>query len=490
MECFSCGNPPSHECHCLATTLYYCQVCLPIHVLSIPSMLHSVQELNQPLASPLCSECNANICEAICLCQRVGICKSCLVPHVLRPGSHFIEYIRIEKKQSKDTFDMERKVSTTDTVKTEVVENIKHLEEFKLKVAEGKEIVMEALKKAADNLILNAENSKKKMEAALENIKGSKVPREDQWPYNFKRRQGSMTPSRRTVSMSNNMKLCETELNIENILKSVANIGKVTIFGDITPVQEIFLYYFKPKQREMITIEVSSFYIVKKIFPKALALPEAGSWCEGPQKQIIFCGGCKSTGFSNEVLLIDPITMNFRQLPNMKYPRAMAAVIFLNNCFYTFGGYSGTNLNTCEKFVFATGKWEELPNMPVSRSAFTLAVKDKRLYMSGDSNRVDVFDTESDIFIKCEIDLPEANYSTLVNHNGNLVLVQNESAWSIDLAALKIKKICPIPLGKWWSCFSPLVEKSLIIFARYDDGHLWILDVENNTIVKKFKLIG
>ena len=297
-----------------------------------------------------------------------------------------------------------------------------------------------------------------------------------------------MTPSRRSVSQ--NIKLCETELNVEAILKTVANLGKVVILGDITPVQEANLYYFKPKARELICMEISSFYIVKKIFPKALSLPEAGSWCEGPQKQIIFCGGCKSTGFTNEVLLIDPITMNFRQLPNMKSPRAIAAVAYLNNCFYAFGGYSGTNISSCEKFSFSTGKWEELPSMPVARSAFTIAVHNNKLYMTGDSKRLDIFDPDSNSYLACEIALPEASYSSLVSFNGSLILLQNESAWSIDLQTSQLKKICMIPAGKWWSCFVPYVYKSLVLLARYDDGHLWILDVENGSITKKYKLVS
>ena len=182
--------------------------------------------------------------------------------------------------------------------------------------------------------------------------------------------------------------------------------------------------------------------------------------------------------------------MNFKQLPNMKYPRAMAAVAYLNNCFYAFGGYSGSNLNSCEKFNFSTGKWEELPNMPVARSAFNLAIQNNILYMSGDSKRLDGFDTDKSLFITCGIALPEASYSSLISYSNSLVLIQNEACWDISLENLQVKMICQIPPGKWWSCFTPYVNGSLILFARYDDGHLWVLDMPKRSIVKKYKLIS
>jgi Kelch motif len=433
----------------------------------------------------LCSECKNRFYEAICLCRRVGICKPCLLFHVSSQGSHFIEYIRIEK-QSKDTSDLDKKPGT-ENIKMEVIENIKNLEEYKGKVAAGRDLIIEAVKKAAEDLISTADLSKKKMELALETIKNSRVPSEDQWPYNIKKRQGCMTPSRRAVTKD--IRLCETELNVDTVLKSVSNLGRVMILGDITPKQESSVYFFKPKARELIFIEVSSFYVVKKIFPKNLLLPDAGSWCEGPQKQIIFCGGCKSTGFTNEVFVIDPITLNFKILPVMKFPRAMAAVAYLNDCFYVFGGYSGTNLNVCEKYNFNTGTWKTLPCMPVARSAFNIAICNAKLYMNGDSKDLDIFDTETDKFIRSDIILPEATYSSLVAFKNNFLLIQNDGCWAVGLETGLVNKVGEIPFGKWWSCFPPYIYNNIILLVRYDDGCLWVYDTVSNSIIKKYKLI-
>jgi Kelch motif. len=174
----------------------------------------------------------------------------------------------------------------------------------------------------------------------------------------------------------------------------------------------------------------------------------------------------------------------------MKYPRAMSAVAYMDNKFYTFGGYSGTNLNTCEKFNFTTWKWELLPNMPVARSAFTIAVKNNLLYMNGDSNRLDAFNTETNEFIDTGIILPEASYSSLVTYKDKLILIQNDGSWEINLEDTKVSRVSTIPVGKWWSCFSPYIHNTYIYLARYDDGYLWIYDLSTNTIVKKYKLIS
>ena len=277
---------------------------------------------------------------------------------------------------------------------------------------------------------------------------------------------------------------------VEPILKNLSNLGKVKIHGDTTPVKEENLYYFKSKAREIVCIEYNSLYAVKKILPNRLVIPEAGSWCEGPDSNIIFCGGCKSTGFSKEVYLIDPITMNFKVLPNMNYPRALAAVAYLDNCIYVFGGYAGSNINTCEKFDFANNKWEELPKMQVARSAFNIAIQGKILYMSGDSDRLDAFDTEKNEYIKVNIPVPQASYSTLVSLYKDLILLQNDSAFEVNLTTSRTRRLSTIPQGKWWSSFVPHIKGNLIYLARYDDGFLWTFDTTNNSISKRYKLIS
>ncbi|OMJ96013.1 hypothetical protein SteCoe_389 [Stentor coeruleus] len=487
MDCSSCSSKAQYECSCLQNTRYFCSPCLSPHILSSLYLQHNVQEIGFTYTNPLCYECKAKFCEVICLCKRIGICKSCLPGHITISGSHFIDYIRTER-QSRDTFDMEKK-TVTDIVKQEVYENIKHLDDFKERVNKTKLFLIDAIQKSADELIASAENNKKKMEMALENINKTKTPRDDLWPYNFKRKQSSMTPSRR--SMNKEIKLCETELNTDAIMRSIANLGKVTLYGDINPVtQEENIYYFRPKAREMISIEIGSLYVVRKVFPKNLALAEAGSWCEGPGKSLIYCGGCKSTGFTNEVVQIDPINMNFRILPPMKSPRALAAVVFCNNIFYAFGGYSGTNINTCEKFSFSTGKWEDLPNMPVARSAFTIAVIDDLLYMTGDCTRLDIFNTKSDTFECAKVLVQQASYSSLAKTKDGLLLIQNESAFEIDLNSEDVRKVASIPQGKWWSCFPPQTQNGVVVFGRYDDGFLYTFDMNMYVLSKKFKLIA
>lgn len=487
MDCIACIDKACFECSCLAVPGNYCNKCLVEHIKQNVGIQHNIQETGgKLLPNPLCYECKFRFCEVICLCKRIGLCKVCLVAHVSSPGAHYLDYIRIEK-QSKDTFDMDKK-NTTDVVKNEVVENIKMIEDFIERLRSGRDSIVHALDKIVAELLASAEGCKKKLENALENIKNSRVPKEDQWPYNYRRRQGSMTPSRR--NMSGSFRLCETELNLEQAMKAILNLGKVSLLGDVQTTNEQILYYFKPKTKELACIEVDSFHCVKKFLPKNLVLAESPSWCEGPNKSILFCGGFKNSVFSSEVLMIDPISLQFRPLPNMKSTRAMSAVTFYNNELFVFGGYNGSNLDTSEKFSFASGKWEDLPNMPVARSAFNVAVVSGILYMTGDSERLDAFDPTLNKFIQTEAVLPQSNYSTLAAFKECLILIQNNVVLGIDLKNFGVKKIATASPGKWWSCFPPYVNGNVLIFSRADDGHLWTFDTVSGTLNKKLKIIG
>jgi hypothetical protein len=369
-----------------------------------------------------------------------------------------------------------------------VIENIKQLEDFIEKIKQSRDQLHASLDKMTSDLLSTAENSKKKLEVALEMIKNSRVPREDIWPYNYKKRQGAMTPSRRSMAVT--LKLCETELNVDAVFKAISTMGRVTLNGDVPHSQEQNLYFFKPKMKELVCVETSSFYTVKKILPKNLSLSESGSWCEGPNKQLIYVGGYTNRGFSSEVVLIDPISLNFRPMPSMKTGRAMSAVIFFNNELFVFGGYNGNNMDSCEKFSFSLNRWEDLPPMPVARSAFNLAESSGILYMSGDSKRLDAFNPVTNVYMENEAILAEASYSTLISFKENLILIQNESVYKIDLSSFSVRKIANAPNGKWWSCFPAYINSNTLVFSRADDGHLWAFDTAAGVLSKKLRVVS
>ena len=483
MDCSKCASKATQVCSCLSIPMAYCSSCLLSHITSSLSLQHSIQEVENKFGSQLCAECDFRFSEVFCLCLRVGVCKGCLTSHISSPGSHYIDYIKTEK-QSKDTFELDRK-QPAENLKNEVMENINQLEDFIEKVKQSREMLHTNIDRVTSDLLSSADSSKKKLEAALEMMKNSRVPKEDQWPYTYKKRQGAMTPSRRTMNI--NLRLCETELNIDSVVKAIANMGRVVLNGDVPQSQEQVLYVFKPKLKELACVD-TSFYVVKKILPRNLILPESGSWCEGPSKQLIFVGGYTSKGFSNEVMLIDPISLSFRMIPNMKTARAMSAICYYNNELFVFGGYNGTNMNLCEKFSFIHNRWIDLPPMPVARSAFNIAESGGILYMSGDSKRLDAFNPVTGVYVENEAILTESSYSSLVAFKDNLILIQNESIYSIDLNNFLVKKIAAAPSGKWWSCFPPYVTSNSIVFSRADDGHLWMFDTTSGYLSKKLKI--
>lgn len=128
--------------------------------------------------------------------------------------------------------------------------------------------------------------------------------------------------------------------------------------------------------------------------------------------------------------------------------------------------------------------------MPTARSAFTIARVGKYLYMCGDSNNIDVFDTENFTFIDLSLSIPEIeSYSTLIACGNHLLLFQNESCYKIDMISKEASVLLRIPKGQWWSVFAPIECKDNLFFTRYDDFGLYRYDIQNNTLSKELTFL-
>ena len=70
--------------------------------------------------------------------------------------------------------------------------------------------------------------------------------------------------------------------------------------------------------------------------------------------------------------MIDYYFNSCQKLPDMHSARAFPSVYYSNSCVYVFGGYTGSSIKHAEKYDLMRKSWIRLPDMPSSRSAFTV----------------------------------------------------------------------------------------------------------------------
>ena len=162
---------------------------------------------------------------------------------------------------------------------------------------------------------------------------------------------------------------------------------------------------------------------------------------------------------------------------------------FYKDVVYVFGGYSGKNLSSSEKYDLKTERWTEIADMPINRSAFSVVVHNGFFYMTGDNKNLDKYNPKTNTFETFYDILPEpAGYSTLAFFENTLFVIQNSNCWAIDIESLTITQSSPIPQGKWWSSFSAYVFENEIYFSRYDDSYIWSYNILNKSITRKYKI--
>jgi hypothetical protein len=145
-------------------------------------------------------------------------------------------------------------------------------------------------------------------------------------------------------------------------------------------------------------------------------------------------------------------------------------------------------LKSCEKFDLVEKKWESIGEMLNSRSAITVTVNDDKIYIAGDSKNIEIFDPKTNTFAVLNLKLESiVNFTTSVAIKKKLLLFQKDKCIEIYIDRDEFKVLKNIPVGNWWSQFSPIVYDTKIYFSRYDENSLWQFDTESSALKKIIK---
>ena len=283
------------------------------------------------------------------------------------------------------------------------------------------------------------------------------------------------------ASKGKGIKLFDGNLDDDSCLGYLKNFANISIKGESSSNDQR-IYMVKPRSKEIVVLDMVSKSITKRSLGK-LALKDSGTWCDLPNHRLFYCGGVQGLNFSNEAYTIDPKDMSHQVHPAMHRSRALSSVIYYRGKVYVFGGYSGINLSSCECFDLHSKDWKMISDMPIARSAFSVAEFKGFFYMTGDSTSIDKYDPKNDCYRTFVNVLPApCSYSTIAAYENSLFIQQANSCIEVDLEKFKIKDTYPIPAGKWWSFFPAKVIDGQILFSRYDDTGIWNFSLQNKTI--------
>ena len=432
-----------------------------------------------------CCRCH-NKAKIICVCReaKAKYCCACLAAHIEaeKHTSHIIEAFLEASDVPPEIQQLRDRVKVVSYLQEKLQKNITYVEDFE----ESIETEAGCIGASIEHYFTEMEMQVNRSEYALNRI----MQELDVCKWNNEISETSIMEkyNLQINTKGKTLKLVDAEIDMELAMTSLRNFAGINLRGDVLK-PDSRLHFFKTRAKELCTIELSSANASKKKFPNNFLGKDSAPWCELPNKQLFYCGGAQGATFFSESYIIDPSRFSIVKISDMNQSRALPAVIYYNGCVYVFGGYSGKNLSSCEKYDFVAEKWMRLAEMPISRSAFSVVLYNNCFYMTGDNKNLDKYNPANNTFETFNDILPESSpYSTLACVEKNLYLFQNSNCWEINLDTLMVKQSTTIPKGKWWSYFPPHHFENDIYFSRYDDSYIWSYNTSTKHLSKRFKL--
>lgn len=483
VKCSMCPSASNFKCHERA----FCQTCITHHISKDLTSTHTIIEPNlKPSASSLphsivlCTICETTpTLQCFCSTKPINLCSLCLVTHLesSSPKSHYVQVLwKANLVDSAFPLFLD-KVNRIEYGQEKLKENIKIVDEFLINL----EIESSVIK---NNVLTHFEGVQQEISRAEQHLRMVSKELEE-----CKRNQEAseltfMQKYNMQMVKGKGIKLFEGVVEDEYCTSQLKKFANISVKGEVI-VNDLRVYFIKPRTKELVIIDLAGQNVSKKSFSKNMSLKDSGSWCEIPNRRIFYCGGVQGNTFSNEAFIIDPSTMSIVRLPPMNQSRAVSSVLYHRGKVYIFGGYSGSNLTSCECFDLQTEKWKMISDMPIARSAFSVVEYKGFFYIAGESTFIDRYDPKTDCFMSYDGILPViSNYSTMAISDEILYIQQNNSCFEIDIEKMKLKDVHPTPQGKWWSFFPAKVCDGHIYFSRYDDSCIWVFSIKSKTMNK------
>ncbi|OMJ67178.1 hypothetical protein SteCoe_35731 [Stentor coeruleus] len=476
-KCFDCDEKAFFRCH----DWVYCPDCLSKHVCRDLEKVHVVVGIEDIGGCEMCGMMEKVVCA--CGGKKRKFCQMCFCVHLNteKGAKHEIQGL-LDVDDIPDEYALLKdRVKKIEKLKQSVNENILTVSDFEKNIEASSDNLKNIINKCFDDIesqISSAENYLTLIKTDLDQCKTSLDISEQEVLQKYSIQ----------LTKSKTLKFFDLEIDLDTCFQSLKTWAGISLKSEALK-NDSKVYFFKPRGKEMVIADLNSTVVSKKPFPKNFILKDSGSWCELPNKRVVYCGGVQASNFCSEAYNIDPNNFSIIKLPDMNQSRALPSVIYYQGAVYVFGGYSGKNLDSCEKFDIKIEKWKSIANMPLARSAFSAIVYNECIYMTGDSKNLDKYNPKTDTYESFKDILPEpAGYSSLACIDDTLYVIQNALCYEINLQRLCVTLTSRIPLGKWWSFFPAKPFGDEIFISRYDDLSFWSFNVNTKAMTKKIKL--
>lgn len=370
----------------------------------------------------------------------------------------------------------------------EARKNFSVLEKFKEKVLEAKKIILEILETTVAEALKKADKEKENVEKLIDYLESKKFAK------NNSRDWADLLIEKCNLETlplySKQVKYLIGDVKSEIVVNSLKTLADVKTLNN--PFKNIpTVYYIKAKFKEINFIDVAAPQTVNKIgFPAGLQLKDLGGWCEVATGCIIYCGGQENNKSTSECYQLDLVDSASKRLTDMLEPRYYSAVVPWKTFVYVLGGFQGKiSLKSCEKYDFLLGTWTKIGDMGNCRSGFSTSVVGDKIYIAGDSKTIEIFNVSTETFEFLNVTLESSkSFITIVPSSSNrLILLQKDKSFEVNIEPIGVNLLKNIPVGDWWSQFSPVVYNKTAFFARCEDNSLWQMSLDSGSAKKIIK---
>ena len=245
------------------------------------------------------------------------------------------------------------------------------------------------------------------------------------------------------------------------------------------------LKFFKKKSRKMAVFDIESETLQWATFPVGIFFKEYAVWTDLPTNEVFYCGGGHPLS-SGEAYILNPYTQTFKLLPNMLEPRNSHGLAYSNGHVYIFGGaknmtFLDSKLRHCECYSLEEEKWEQIPDLDMSRSDAAAVATKEGIFVMGKGSQYLVRHN-----CNCgSMDLKEDEGGCMCCIENLIYVFQGckVKVFSLESKRLVDEHILPT-CESWWSHCPPIVHNEFIYFVWWEEPG-WIC--RYNMITKEFK---
>lgn len=232
-----------------------------------------------------------------------------------------------------------------------------------------------------------------------------------------------------------------------------------------------------------------SIYVVPGKYSKTVTLSasvtDGTRHCWLNPNSVLFVGGgsyLRNLPVVSDAFLLDALDFSIVQQAPMSEARFSPGLINVQEEALVFGGYNGSALATCEKYIMRKKAWECLPSMKYPRYSFSPVKYLNKVYLPciiTVSSVLEAFVPAENRFEEASVQLPtSSNCSLAFMSEGLLVVLScNNFLWYWNVATNQSNSGKSVPGRTYLSSCSPVVVEDTVYWVVFNTGELASFDL-------------